>query len=69
MFTRISQVDSIRLAINKPNDRANIISIWGLPDGQPYQGAWCADDERSRGARACAAGEARLPPSGRRAIA
>jgi hypothetical protein len=70
MFTRISQVDSIRLAINKPNDRANIISIWGLPDGQPYQGAWCADDATiASGARPCAASEARLPPSGRRAIA
>jgi hypothetical protein len=69
MFTRISPVNSTRAAINKPNDRANIIATKRLPDGQPYQGAWCADDERSRGARACAAGEARLPPSGRRAIA
>src|SRR5580692_11876891 len=38
MSTRIWRVDSTRPAINKPNDRANIIAIWGLPDGQLQQG-------------------------------
>jgi hypothetical protein len=70
MFTRISPVNSTRAAINKPNDRANIIAICGLPDCQPQQGAWCADDATiASGARACLAGEAWLPASCRRAIA
>jgi hypothetical protein len=69
MFTRISQVDSIRLAINKPNDRANIIAIWGLPDGQPYQGARCADDATIARRPSVRGGRSSAAASGRRAIA